>query len=867
MNFESIITNIAVTSVFGIGYFLFNKSNNKHKDKKEIDLSRNISSVLEKLKSIPNLTEGKLKLFKKTSNFSVLEFLKSEEGIINVEMYKKLIEICLILNDLKHLNLIFDEIEFHRIDIKNFAFSFIEGIGNFISIYKTIPNLDKLDLILRLNEDLKKSNDFLNHFLKEIVLKSSQKLYNEAGKILRYFEITFSKNSFNEKSYEYLLESINNMIKNSIDSNDENYSNLQFKAVIIFQEACSNNKISMICFKHIFLMYNLLKDYQSIDDYFMILRINYPSLMENDISSYSILIDSLCDNERNETKTKVFEIYNDFLNKNIFNSETQITKDVIPKIDNGKNQKNKISQFTLKSWYLINMFNSVEEEKNEKVIINEQTNSNDKLSVFSSILKYISKYESNLIHRAEEIYNSCLKFIGTINENIAFHMLSIFRKNKRINSVIELYKKFNKEKNIISSNNINFILSTLLDNCKYDSFIDVYNSMNNNDKNSETHYLYIKYLNKTNNFNGFKEFYNFIKVSSLMDLDENIFNASLDIVVKEKNDKIFNQIIKDMDETETEFNIITYGLILKHYQNDIEKMEYYYEKMIKSGLKLNVIVFYLMIKSYLNHNTNKAVKVFYSMMNDYKVSPDQQIFELMFKTSLKSDIDLTLSLIVESIKFNIKVENFVYSGFLSQLKLIKDDFIRKTFLSKFSRILEYYSVSLNESIVKELDLMIQKSIEDKITSTKDMKFNENEVIFFDDSFYTQNKEYMIDYKEIKPLKIIGKYKSEIMKKNKSDNLLIYYSPKNQKYINTIKDKKEKLLKNENNNVNNNIEFEEINKRDHFTTKKHMYLDKKINRENCKYEFSKVQNYRYDVNKQNKNKNNEDWRLNSKSIYS
>lgn len=384
--------------------------------------------------------------------------------------------------------------------------------------------------------------------------------------------------------------------------------------------------------------------------------------------------------------------------------------------------------------------------------------------------------------------NSC---ISLKNFEKAENLIEEYEKNVKINmsqfysSLIRIYKQcrnikkgevvINKVKKYFNSTQnallYNSIIDYYIDINKYNTAFEIYSSLSLSNRDFHSLSLELKLFAKMNNLKKVIEIYNTLlyKVNDYPKLDISILNIVLDCFVKLNDEDICIKIIKDIEEQHINFNIVTYGIIIKLYVSlsNKEKIMFYFNQLSKSnsyGLRPSIIIYQLVIKGLLKlGDIEESIKVFNLLLIEKNIKPDTLIYELIIKGCLEYNyIEYVLEILESAKKLNVKIEDYIidkiytYIQFKVNVDISKIFFTErllkiicysnesrikvgthivnkiKAFYSKLKYINKSFSMNINNNVyTKDSDMLL-------INERELVEFNENEDYF---NFYENRKNY------------------------------------------------------------------------------------------------------------------------------
>ena len=413
-------------------------------------------------------------------------------------------------------------------------------------------------------------------------------------------------------------------------------------------------------------------------------------------------------------------------------------------------------------------------------------NKSKALPSISSYLSIINSLISNkLVEKAEEYFNEFEKeniSKPELIECLYTTMILGYKQSKKVTKAEVLFEK-------IMSNNLYknsvFIYNAMIDcyteNGVYNKAESLFNKMKPIDSSNQedslksdliSYSLILKLQAKNNNLIKVKEIYNFLKNKVNYKMETTIYNTILDCYARNNDEENFNSILKDMKNSNISLNVVTYGIIIKLYVNlgIKEKVLQYFREINKPNrfqIKPSIVIYQLVLKNLIKlGDIQEAICQFNLMVSQNFVQPDALIYELIIKGCLESKefscLDNAYSLFELAVKNNIKIENFIIESLFNHISsnCIFSEMKKYTLIGNMvflisastNKITNQLAESINEYIVKvkkELKI-INNSSNSPENKWKRNTIKEEEIVIFNRDYY-EHAELRVDLLKVKSL--------------------------------------------------------------------------------------------------------------------
>lgn len=158
-------------------------------------------------------------------------------------------------------------------------------------------------------------------------------------------------------------------------------------------------------------------------------------------------------------------------------------------------------------------------------------------------------------------------------------------------------------------------------------------------------------------------------------------------------------------------SVNSYGIMMGLYlrKNDIETTKYYFNLLLSSKYKPTLAHCQIMIKALFQyHKPTQGISVFNTMQNEWNISPDKELYELMIKNCIENKNEFTAyELLMQSINNNIKLEKFNYEEVLDALNA-SDLKNRSALISSLYNVIKVSNFKRDKHLMQKLKIMTEK---------------------------------------------------------------------------------------------------------------------------------------------------------------
>ena len=327
----------------------------------------------------------------------------------------------------------------------------------------------------------------------------------------------------------------------------------------------------------------------------------------------------------------------------------------------------------------------------------------------------------------EEMGNECDK---DIFNTVFFNLINGYKNNKCFDKAKNLFEKYcSLEKNQEDISVYNAILDCCVQFNKFEFMEKVFSNLKEKKFSLDimTYSLLLKGYTKWNNNEETINIYKAIKSKGLQ-LDEVVYNNLLDYFVRLNEQQHANSVYEDMKLRGFEIGTITYTVLLKLYNIMGNSMKAYelFEDMKKKEIPLTENIYQIIIDVHMKGNFfNKVITLFNNMLLQ-KIVPSNTLFESIINFCKAKGKDIEgLEILMSALSNKVKIDNSTIDNLIDNI--IKSNNLqigeKIEILSKFSMVL------------KELSLMISCVTYDKMskflfqnkTLNKLSSFNESSI--------------------------------------------------------------------------------------------------------------------------------------------
>lgn len=643
------MTNIGMSMLFGLGYYLAKKSKKPIEENNESNLEKNQIEIIRNSSSIEEINES-IKNGNIVAKSDILSEILKKDFPITIDTYNLLLSDCLMYGNLdfaeKIKNILLEMLNFNKK---------IEGQDNLF------PNTHSLCLLI-----------------KQIGIETKISMKQENSHTDQLIDISFSeKQNFDLKVRNIVSLFNKNNIK--LDISCHNSLMLSLIKTYRFDDAWRHYLfIKKSSTPDIFTYIILTKGIKNLKD--KIMKKIY-------IDKINMFLDETQDYKDNLEYPSLLLKISDILTK--YTLESESPKESLMNYEFLLDKyTNYIKDFKfIEQIYslFINTYSKIKEPKKALEIFDKlreiSVNKNFKLTSLSyaSIINCCSQLKTeNWMETAYSIFQEMYEMKIEINHYVYSSLINGFKRIKNFKMAYNLYIEILKSldsNSILSPSNDNsendfntVLLNTILDCCvecgEYKEMENIYlrhlkcNDFQKSDKRLHpdkfTYSILLKGYSKMNNCDKVMEIYNYLKdkekenvemiefnkhqirdqIKNRTLLDEVIFNTILDSFVYNNNQDAFNLILNEMKKLNISRSVVNYGIIIKNFAKlkDLNKVNEIFTEMIENGIKPNIIIYQTLFKLNSDMERHEDNVTLYKKLINSDVKPDSILTNHMIDT-------------------------------------------------------------------------------------------------------------------------------------------------------------------------------------------------------------------------------------------
>lgn len=662
---QNYISDVAVTVMFGLGYYLFKGLKKKHEENDDFsdpeaglkNLKGKLEGALQRwqyAKSIEEFNE----LIKTNYNkdgiqdpFSIINLMNKNGIIPNIDTYNALLLNCYSHDNEQYAEILKEEIldPCGPVTANNFTLNvLIKGLNlkykNIIKNLKiTNPNFNKQEVFLNFDHELIKLLQTLEHrniymdlIGQNTILDSlvDQERLNEAWNQYISMKRKFKPDMI---TYSTILRGIKTTPEISADWLD--------KAFLILEEAKIKNEI---------------------DEQFL------NSLLDSCVKFNRIdKAESIFIENKNSTKSKLTEHSYCIMIKGYAK---------IYKLENAEKMFNELKSY-------------MQEKKLSVVTYGAMLNAYTRCKNIEKAENLVREMEENMIEVNSFIYSTLINGYRISRKYdkalaLADKLIEVY-KNKLHKETTDHFqeavintsnKEDNSTSNEVSLNIVffNAILDCCVESNKIEKMNEIFNFINDNQNGDNfakidmiTYSIIIKGYAKSGKIEKVTEIYSYLRRREDFKLDEMLYNTIIDCYAKNLDEENALKIYNDMKVLNIPISVVTYGVMIKLYANfgNSTKAFELFDECIKNDIKPSVIIYQMLIKLQIKAKfIDRAITLFKNMINN-GIKADQIIYELIIKGCLEQNREKEAGeYIVAALYDNVKIENYIIANFVDRLQ-------------------------------------------------------------------------------------------------------------------------------------------------------------------------------------------------------
>jgi pentatricopeptide repeat protein len=359
------------------------------------------------------------------------------------------------------------------------------------------------------------------------------------------------------------------------------------------------------------------------------------------------------------------------------------------------------------------------------------------ISGYGSILNACAKLGNMKL--AEEILSEMFSHKIYPNSYVYSTVINGYRISGRLDLAIQAYKLAEMDKGNLSIAVVNTILNTCAEEGEFKKLFSIYESAVNEHNvkpDKITFSILIKSYSKHKQLDKLWDLYSDLIKNKIF--DEITFNSLLDVFANAEHEKNLYEIYSEMKKNKINISVFTYGVLLKLFVNlaNKERSEEIYQEILRKKITPSIVIFQLMIKlySYLGYS-NKVWNVYQSMINDYNLTPDSQLFDSLLRINLKNNLLLNVKLLIKkALQSNVYIENYLVESFFIKLSSSEEltKKMKKSYANEISSEYSSYGKNLTQKCYHLMDEIFHNKYNNK---------NYHEEEGYNNNNYNKNNNY------------------------------------------------------------------------------------------------------------------------------
>lgn len=315
----------------------------------------------------------------------------------------------------------------------------------------------------------------------------------------------------------------------------------------------------------------------------------------------------------------------------------------------------------------LDIFNLLKQKKKQDNKTGIEINSFPSIISYGGILNACVK--NRKMDKAENILQEMLSNKIPLNSFIYSTFINGYKICHAHKNSYKIFKLVELDKENLTIAVVNSFLECCVDAGDYATMKEVYQKVSTEyglQGDKITHSIAIKGYSKKGDFSSLWNLYEYLKKENLV--DEILYNTLLDAFANIPHEENFFEIYSEMKKAKIPMSIITYGVLIKLYVNvcNITRAEEIFSEIKRKKLQPNVVIFQLMIKLYYSNGyTSKAIRVYELMQKEFNVVPDVYLYDYIAKIMLGDNrIKQVSRLFIEAAERNIMLDVNLMNSFL-----------------------------------------------------------------------------------------------------------------------------------------------------------------------------------------------------------
>jgi pentatricopeptide repeat protein len=275
------------------------------------------------------------------------------------------------------------------------------------------------------------------------------------------------------------------------------------------------------------------------------------------------------------------------------------------------------------------------------------------------------------IDMAERLLEEMISKDVEINNTVYSTMLTGYKSTKSYEKALRLFERV-RDEDIVNTGFYNTVLECCVDSNKIEKMSEIYDFLITNRPSLIdicTHSIAIRGYAKSNNPAKVTEIYD--SICKKHRLDEMIYNSIIDCYSKNNDEGNVIKVYSDMKSADVKMSVITYSVLIKLYCNmgNCNKAFELFDDCVKNDLKPNVVIYQMLIKLQVKSKfIDRAITLFRNMQVN-QVKADNVIYELIIKACLEQQREKEATeFIINAIRDDIKIEHYLYEMLATYLE-------------------------------------------------------------------------------------------------------------------------------------------------------------------------------------------------------
>ena len=404
-----------------------------------------------------------------------------------------------------------------------------------------------------------------------------------------------------------------------------------------------------------------------------------------------------------------------------------------------KSQKKNLTEHSycimIKAYSKIYQLEKAEKMFNEIKKISKENNTQINVITYGAILNAFTRCKQ--IEKAEDILKEMEDKNIEINSHIYSTIINGYRISRKYEKALLRFEKIFTHIKTLNLDTIkkeeslniifyNSILDCCVESNKIEKMTEIFEFMKENQNHENfakidiiTYSIIIKGFAKSNQIEKVTETYSYLKTRKDFKLDEMLYNTMIDCYAKHNDEKNALKIYNDMKTLNFGIGVITYGVLIKLYSNlgNCNKAFELFDECVKSEIKPSIVIYQILIKLQIKSKfIDRAITLFRNMIIN-QVKADQQIYELIIKGCMDQSREREAGeFILNALNEEIKVENYIFSNFVQKIDGAENNFKIFEKAEFVPKLIE--TVTTKSLNIELFSLNILRKIDEKLNGKK-----------------------------------------------------------------------------------------------------------------------------------------------------